>query len=237
MNSDIKIIAETINLPDLQKELAMPKPNQMLIDVRTEEEYALGHIPGFVNFPMDEIDQYMGEFSKKDIILSCQSGVRCRKVADLMSQEGHVNSVKEFSGGFKAWEGADLPIESDTSSAHARVEKEYHPKPEHLKLHNGDNALSKVKTNISRAAGTVSHQVFDQAKETLGNIEGKFVALPPLRQVYAILGGLILLSAIISGVIGVLLSLLIAVALIFSAVTGIMFMTDWIAKAPWNRKK
>jgi len=75
MNNDVQIIAEHINLSDLQKELAMPKPGQMFIDVRTPEEFNMGHIPGFVNFPLDEIDNFMSEFTKKDVVLSCQSGV------------------------------------------------------------------------------------------------------------------------------------------------------------------
>jgi len=106
--------------------------------------------------------------------------------------------------------------------------KDYHPELDKKTVSNGDDTLSKVKTNF----GKVSHQVIDQAK----HLEQEFVALSPLRQLYAILGGLMLLAAITGGVFGVILNLLIALSLIFSSLTGMMFLIDWVNKAPWNKK-
>jgi len=237
MSDAVQIISENIELSALQSRLNAPQNNDVFIDVRSPEEFHAGHIPGFINVPLDHIEDHLAQLEGKDVILSCKSGVRAKHVAEMLHSEGHIKSIIEFGGGFKEWQGSNLPIKSEVSSGQVTPTKDYHPELEEHHIHNGANMLSKVKKNITYATGTVSHQVFDQAKSTFGNFEKQFVALPPLRQVYAILGGLILLSAIISGVGGIILSLFIALALIFSAITGIMFMTDWVAKAPWNKKK
>jgi len=229
MTQNLNIIAEEISLPGLQKVLKKPGKNQILIDVRSVEEYNHGHIPGAVNMPLDNINQFLPDLAGKDVIVSCQAGKRTSQATEIIHTEGTAKSLKEFEGGFKAWEKAELPIEP----AENLKNKNYHPELDAKTVHNGDDTLSKVKTNFGKVAGTVSHQVIDQAK----HLEQEFVALSPLRQLYAILGGLMLLAAIMGGVFGVILNLVIALSLIFSSLTGMMFLIDWMNKAPWNKKK
>ncbi len=236
MPEDIQIISENLTLSDLQKELALPKSDQLFIDVRTAEEYLSGHIPGFLNFPIDHIHDFMAEFQDKDVVLSCASGVRAKSVAEMLHAEGHARSITEFGGGFKEWQAANLPIASEVTNPQDAVEKDYHPELADHKVHNGDDTLSKVRKNFTRTAGVVSHQVFDQAKDTFQGLEKQFVALPPLRQVFAILSFFILLSAVVSGVFGMIINIVIGMALFFSSITGVMFMTDWVQKMPWNKK-
>ena len=236
MSTDIEIITDQISLSDLQKKLRNESEKDLFIDVRTPEEFVQGHIPGFINFPLDYLRAEIESFKDKNIIVSCLAGKRTTEAGGLISLEAEANSVTEFLGGFKAWETAGLPIESDIIRKNG-LESEYHPELPSHQVAQSDHPLAKVKTNFSKAAGVMSHQVFDHAKETIGNIEGKFVSLPPLRQVYAVLAALMMLSAMISGVAGVIINILIAAALAFSAVTGIMFLTDWMEKMPWNRKK
>ncbi len=48
-----------------------------LVDVRTVEEYAQGHIDGAINIPLHELGQRLGELEKdKPIVLYCRSGNR-----------------------------------------------------------------------------------------------------------------------------------------------------------------
>ncbi len=83
-----------------------------LIDARSEEEYASGHLPGAINIPgYASVDRIMGSFTDIDkntmIVLYC-SGVECpyadRIAGFLRFQE--FSSVYVFSGGIDAWIGA-----------------------------------------------------------------------------------------------------------------------------------
>ena len=62
-------------------------PNAVLLDVRTPEEYAEGHIPGSVNHPLERIQTYDGDVSAP-IFAYCRSGARsARAVAALCAQD------------------------------------------------------------------------------------------------------------------------------------------------------
>ena len=52
--------------------------NTVLIDVRTKEEYAEGHIPGSINIELDEIEKIVDIIKDKNshIYLYCRSGHR-----------------------------------------------------------------------------------------------------------------------------------------------------------------
>ena len=47
----------------------------VLLDVRTPDEYAAGHIPGSVNYPLERLRDYEGD-SSKPIYAYCRSGAR-----------------------------------------------------------------------------------------------------------------------------------------------------------------
>lgn len=76
----------------------------ILIDVRTPEEFQLGHLPG-LNIPIESIDKRINEIDKqKTIIVYCQTGPRsivaCQKLNRLGCQslyylEGGLNAIKK----------------------------------------------------------------------------------------------------------------------------------------------
>lgn len=70
-----------------------------LLDVRTAAEYERGHIDGFVNIPVDELRERIGEIdTDKPAYLICQSGLRSYIATRILKQ----NSIDcyNFSGGF-----------------------------------------------------------------------------------------------------------------------------------------
>ncbi|MCI8647141.1 MAG: FAD-dependent oxidoreductase [Firmicutes bacterium] len=74
-----------------------------LLDVRTPEEYSLGHINGFQNIPVDELRQRLGEIEKeKPVYIICQSGLRSYIAARILTGEGYV--TYNFSGGFRFYD-------------------------------------------------------------------------------------------------------------------------------------
>src|SRR6188508_427138 len=61
-----------------------------LLDVRSPEEYAGGHLPGAVNIPVQELDRRMAEVGPRDgeVILYCRSGSRSARATELLRRHG-----------------------------------------------------------------------------------------------------------------------------------------------------
>lgn len=85
----------------------------ILIDVRTVEEYASGHISGSLNMDVNNPgfkDNVLMLDKNKEYAVYCASGVRSGKAADLMRQNGFT-AVHTLAGGIKTWNDKGLPLE------------------------------------------------------------------------------------------------------------------------------
>ncbi len=72
-----------------------------LLDVRTPGEISRGGIPGFVNVPVDEIRERKDELANKNVLVTCQVGVRGH-TATMLLQELGFNAVN-LDGGYLTW--------------------------------------------------------------------------------------------------------------------------------------
>ena len=80
--------------------------DEIVLDVRTPEEYAEAHIPGAINVPNEEIgEEPIAELPDKDqiILVYCRSGNRSKEAAQKLADQGDSNVI-EF-GGIKDWHG------------------------------------------------------------------------------------------------------------------------------------
>ena len=77
----------------------------VLVDVRTEEEFACGHIPGSINVSSTYIQRLGEQFPDPDtpLYLYCASGFRSSRAALLLTSVGYTN-VTDL-GGIDAWSG------------------------------------------------------------------------------------------------------------------------------------
>ena len=74
-----------------------------LVDVRTGEEFAEGHVKGSENIPLDQVPSRLNEFkNKKNIIVFCRSGHRSGEAKIILEQNGF---TKVVNGG--SWENVD----------------------------------------------------------------------------------------------------------------------------------
>ncbi len=72
-----------------------------LLDVRTPGEVDRGAIPGFINIPVDEIRERKDELANKNVLVTCQVGVRGH-TATMLLQELGFNAVN-LDGGYLTW--------------------------------------------------------------------------------------------------------------------------------------
>lgn len=75
------------------------------IDVRTQQEYEEGHVPGIVLKPMAEVREWMAELdAEQPYVLVCRSGARSQQVALFLKANGF-SHVANCEGGTLAYPG------------------------------------------------------------------------------------------------------------------------------------
>lgn len=83
-----------------------------VLDVRPEEEYAAGHLPGAVNIPLAKLEQHLREFDRdKEVVAYCR-GPHCILAFDAVArlrQKGL--RARRLQDGFPEWQLAGLPVE------------------------------------------------------------------------------------------------------------------------------
>ena len=74
-------------------------PGALLVDVRTPEEYAAGHIPGSRNIPLSELAERSGEIGAHDapVFVYCLSGGRSSQAESLLKRAGFT-AVRNIGG-------------------------------------------------------------------------------------------------------------------------------------------
>ena len=83
-----------------------------VIDVRSVEAFARGHIVHAKNIPFDELQadaKKVDKLKSRTVIAVCDSGVTSTKVVDFLRKQG-VESVYGLKGGMNAWTQASLPV-------------------------------------------------------------------------------------------------------------------------------
>ena len=102
---------------DVAKEMMAKDDDHVIVDVRREDEYAEGHIPGAILIPNESIGvDPPSELSDPDqiILVYCRSGRRSKEAAQKLADMGYSN-VYEF-GGIIDWTGDIVAGEQEQST-------------------------------------------------------------------------------------------------------------------------
>lgn len=88
---------------------ALVSKGAKLVDVRSPEEFAEGHIEGAVNLPVDEVSTRADELGEKHepVILYCMSGRRAHRAAEALRAAGFTK-VHEL-GAMSNWQSDPKP--------------------------------------------------------------------------------------------------------------------------------
>ena len=88
-----------------------------VLDVRSPEEYAAGHVPGAVNIPYDQMASRIAEVPRdKDVVLYCKSGRRAGIAAEALASQGY-DRLQHLEGDIVAWVEKGRPVETPQDPA------------------------------------------------------------------------------------------------------------------------
>ena len=96
--------------PIYWRELAAGVPGATLVDVRTADEYALGHLDGAVNVPLDDLRERLGEIpADRPVVVYCGVGLRGYLASIILKANGYTD-VRNLVGGLRTYETATRPV-------------------------------------------------------------------------------------------------------------------------------
>ena len=112
-------VVAAVDQATLLGRIASQDPKLLVLDVRTAEEFAAGHVPGARNIAHELLPARLAELADardRDIVVYCRSGRRSAIALETLRAAGFAR-IAQLEGDFLAWEAAQRPIEKPTAAA------------------------------------------------------------------------------------------------------------------------
>lgn len=91
--------------PEEVEKLVNQKADIQFVDVREQEEYQAGHIPGVKLIPVSELENRKVEIDpEKEVVLICRSGKRSSLACNYLASHGY-KRLNNMTGGMLGWQG------------------------------------------------------------------------------------------------------------------------------------
>ena len=97
---------------DPQAAVNLINADAVIIDLRSPEAFARGHIVNAKNFPYGDLDanqEKIARFKSKPILAVCDAGINSSRAMETLRKAG-IESVYGLKGGIAAWTQANLPL-------------------------------------------------------------------------------------------------------------------------------
>ena len=108
-------LAFTTGPVELERWIKTGENNLVVVDVRAEEDFAKGHIPGAINLPQHKWSSPQGLSKDKTNLVYCYSQ-QCHLAANACVQFASLGyPVMELEGGFRSWKESQLDIEEESA--------------------------------------------------------------------------------------------------------------------------
>ena len=107
--ADTVLVSQT----ELLKRLEQKDPDLVVLDVRTADEFAAGHVPGARNVSHEQLASRIDELATardKQVVLYCRSGRRTLLAEDVLRKAGF-KRLGHLEGDYLAWEAEKRPVE------------------------------------------------------------------------------------------------------------------------------
>lgn len=88
------------------------RENAVVLDVRPEDEFRKGHIPGSINIPYAKLADRLDELEKHKqvpLILTCNLGNHSSAAGKMLKARGFENLCR-IRGGIQSWRADNLPV-------------------------------------------------------------------------------------------------------------------------------
>ena len=102
----------TIHMNALKEKCKQLSAKELILDVRTPEEFSESHVPGAKNINHEEVDNRASELKQFDCVyVHCRSGKRAQIAVDLLAKQGLKNLVLVKDSGMMDWLEQGYPVE------------------------------------------------------------------------------------------------------------------------------
>lgn len=89
-----------------------------VLDVRPEDEFALGHLPGAINIPVKELEKKLAELDAgKEIVAYCRGPYCVLSYEAVAALRAHGFNARRLEDGLPEWRAAGLPVEASCISS------------------------------------------------------------------------------------------------------------------------
>ncbi len=102
----------SIEPKSLGARIAWADQSLVVLDVRTPEEFAAGHLPGAINIPHTELASRVAELEgarENDIVVYCRSGARAATALGVLEKSGF-KRLFHLEGDYTRWSGEKRPV-------------------------------------------------------------------------------------------------------------------------------
>jgi len=100
-----------VTVDQVQAQLESNNIPKLILDVRSEGEYASGHVPTAKNISVDTLASRLNEVPKDvDVYVYCESGKRSTRAAEMLAEAGY-DKVHNMRASMRGWRAANYPIE------------------------------------------------------------------------------------------------------------------------------
>ncbi len=102
----------TIEPKALNDRIAWADRSLVVLDVRTPEEFAAGHVPGAINIPHTDLAARIAELEgarERDIVIYCRTGKRATEALGVLEKSGF-KRLLHLEGDYTRWSEEQRPV-------------------------------------------------------------------------------------------------------------------------------
>ena len=106
------LMRNTSGLDPMQTTQLINRRNALIIDIRTPEDFAAGHLPQAKHIALDTLANkvpQLGRSKTTPVVVVCQTGLRSQRACATIRTAGYAE-VFNLEGGILAWQKSGLPL-------------------------------------------------------------------------------------------------------------------------------